>query len=77
MAPGDRLFHSTGGSGGYGHPFDRPSELVAADVRAGKLTAAAARSTYGVVIDSVSADVDLEATSAERAAVRATQRNSS
>ena len=31
---GDVLRIETGGGGGYGHPFDRPPEMVAEDVPA-------------------------------------------
>ena len=35
MQPGDSLRLETPGGGGYGSPLDRPSELVAQDVRRG------------------------------------------
>ena len=39
----------TTGGGGWGDPLEREPELVALDVREGKVTARAARETYGVV----------------------------
>ena len=47
---GDILLLETGGGGGYGHPFDRPAEQVAQDVRDGFVSAQAARRDYGVVL---------------------------
>jgi N-methylhydantoinase B/oxoprolinase/acetone carboxylase alpha subunit len=44
---GDRLVVETAGGGGFGDPKQRPRELVAADVRNGKVSAAAAREVYG------------------------------
>jgi N-methylhydantoinase B len=40
----------TGGGGGWGHPFDREPERVAADVRNGFVSPACARDAYGVVL---------------------------
>jgi N-methylhydantoinase B len=47
---GDVMRIETGGGGGWGHPFDRPADAVLADVRGGFVTAAAARTDYGVAI---------------------------
>jgi N-methylhydantoinase B len=47
---GDILLLETGGGGGYGHPFDRPAEQVAQDVRDGFVSPEAARRDYGVVL---------------------------
>jgi N-methylhydantoinase B len=47
---GDVVRIETGGGGGYGHPYDRDAELVAEDVRAGIVSAAAAAADYGVVM---------------------------
>ena len=47
-------FHQrAGGGGGYGDPELRPVELVAADVRDGVISPAAARRDYGVEVDPV------------------------
>jgi len=40
----------TTGGGGWGDPLEREPELVALDVREGKVTAGAARETYGVML---------------------------
>ncbi|MEU7938132.1 hydantoinase B/oxoprolinase family protein [Microbispora bryophytorum] len=40
----------TTGGGGWGSPYDRPAERVAADVRDGKVSIEGAREDYGVVL---------------------------
>jgi len=47
-----------GGGGGYGNPFERPAELVLADVRDGLISVEAARADYGVCIDPRSLALD-------------------
>ncbi|HUB50119.1 MAG TPA: hydantoinase B/oxoprolinase family protein [Acetobacteraceae bacterium] len=47
---GDILLIETGGGGGHGHPFDRPAEQVAQDIRDGFVSVEAARREYGVVV---------------------------
>ena len=47
---GDMLLIETGGGGGHGHPFDRPAEQVAQDIRDGFVSVEAARREYGVVV---------------------------
>jgi N-methylhydantoinase B len=44
---GDRVVIETPGGGGYGDPRERPPAAVEADLRAGLISAAAARSCYG------------------------------
>jgi N-methylhydantoinase B/oxoprolinase/acetone carboxylase alpha subunit len=44
---GDRLLLETAGGGGFGDPRTRPRESVAADLRNGKISAAAAAELYG------------------------------
>ncbi|NLG69747.1 MAG: hypothetical protein GX496_09350, partial [Firmicutes bacterium] len=44
---GDVLEVGTGGGAGYGDPRERPRELVARDVRTGKVSLEAARRIYG------------------------------
>ena len=46
---GDLLYFNTWGGGGWGDPFERDAELVAADVKSGLVSAKGAR-RYGVVI---------------------------
>lgn len=47
LAPGDRLVTYEAGGGGYGDPHRRAKEALAADLRAGYVTAEAARRDYG------------------------------
>ncbi len=65
---GDKLVFSTAGGGGLGDPLERDPEVVAADVRRGLVTAAAAESEYGVVLDEGA--VDEEATGVRRSTIR-------
>jgi N-methylhydantoinase B len=62
---GDILRLETGGGGGHGDPFDRPSDAVLEDVLGGFVSQEAAARFYGVVIDGDA--VDLVATEARRA----------
>lgn len=63
----DVLVTSCGGGGGLGDPLLRAPETVAADVRAGWITAGHAEAAYGVVLRD--REVDLEATEARRGAI--------
>jgi len=65
---GDRLYFNTWGGGGWGDPYERDAELVAADVARGLVTVDGAR-RYGVVIGNGVA-VDEAATAALRAQLR-------
>jgi N-methylhydantoinase B/oxoprolinase/acetone carboxylase alpha subunit len=47
MQPGDRLVIETAGGGGYGAATRRHPAAAAADVADGKVSAEAARATYG------------------------------
>lgn len=66
---GDVLSVFTPGGGGFGDPFERDPEAVAADVAAGKVTRHGAKSDYGVVIRE-DGRLDTEATRQGRRAVR-------
>jgi N-methylhydantoinase B len=48
--PGDIILIQGPGAGGYGNPLDRPANDVLTDVRRGLVSAARAKSDYGVVI---------------------------
>ena len=48
--PGDIILIQGPGAGGYGNPLDRPVDEVVTDVRRGFVSAARAKSDYGVVI---------------------------
>jgi N-methylhydantoinase B len=65
-AGGEAVFHTAGG-GGWGNPRARDPGAVAADVRDGYVSLAAARTEYGVVIDPATGAVDTPATAALRA----------
>ncbi len=69
VAAGTRFHHRMAGGGGWGDPLERDPEAVAADVRAEKVSVAAARAAYGVAIDTGGA-VDAAATAALRAGRR-------
>jgi N-methylhydantoinase B len=64
---GDVLRHTLAGAGGHGNPFHRDPALVAEDVADEKVSLAAARSEYAVVIDPATLQVDEAATAALRA----------
>lgn len=66
---GDRLVFSTAGAGGLGDPFDRETERVATDVRAGLISPESARADYGVVV-SARGEVDAAATERVREELR-------
>ena len=59
---GERLRHVTAGAGGYGNPWRRDPAAVLADVRDGKVTAAAAREKFGVAVHPHSLGIDEEGT---------------
>lgn len=65
LAAGDSHIVELGGGGGFGAPYDRPADYVLEDVRAGYVSAAAAREQYGVVVtrtDTGDLTLDLQAT---------------
>ncbi|MDE0446801.1 MAG: hydantoinase B/oxoprolinase family protein [Spirochaetaceae bacterium] len=62
LAAGDRFHWAAAGGGGFGDPLTRDPELVRRDVRDEKVSTAAARDRYGVVIDPASGTVDKKAT---------------
>jgi N-methylhydantoinase B len=70
IAPGTVFNQKAGGGGGYGDPFERPPERVAADVRNGMISAVAARDDYGVSIDPDSFALDAARTAQLRDARR-------
>lgn len=61
VQPGDRLYHSTAGAGGFGSPHARDVQDVARDVRAGLLDREQALRLHGVCITDAG-DVDPAAT---------------
>jgi N-methylhydantoinase B len=69
LREGDMLVVETPGGGGYGDPLERSPEAVLDDVRNHRLSVAAAREEYGVVIKDC--QVDKAETHALRQAMRA------
>ena len=69
LAEGDRVAVVTGGGGGFGDPFTRPADAVAADVADGYISAERARAEYGVIV-AADGGVDEAATAALRAEPR-------
>jgi N-methylhydantoinase B len=67
---GDELHHVAAGGGGHGDPYRRDPALVREDVLDEKVSIAAARSAYGVVIDAGTLLVDAAATASLRAVQR-------
>ena len=63
---GDRLIFRTAGSGGWGDPLQRPSELVLRDVRRDLVSEESAGRDYGVVI----ADGQIDASATEQLRAR-------
>jgi N-methylhydantoinase B len=70
LEAGDVVEFRTAGGGGFGDPFEREPERVAADVAAGFHDAAQAEEDYGVVLDD--GRVDSRATIARRSGTRET-----
>ena len=58
LQTGDAYILYSGGGGGYGDPFERPAEHVAADVRQGYVSLDAAQDSYGVALDPVTFAID-------------------
>jgi 5-oxoprolinase (ATP-hydrolysing)/N-methylhydantoinase A len=70
LQPGDVMHHRMAGGGGHGDPLERDPVAVARDVLDDKVSVAAARELYGVVVGR-GGELDLEATEAlRRSAVR-------
>ena len=62
MKAGERLYHRQAGGGGWGDARNRDVHRIADDVRNGRVSAESARSSYGVVVDPETGEVDLSAT---------------
>jgi N-methylhydantoinase B len=75
LAPGEVFSMTWQGGGGYGDPLARDPEAVAKDVREEKITPAAAKDVYGVVLGE--GGVDPAATAAARAEAKAARRDRS
>jgi len=70
------VLYMTAGGGGWGDPLEREPERVLRDVIEGYVSAEQARDLYGVVLTADATAVDAQATSALRAAQRATKAES-
>jgi N-methylhydantoinase B len=68
LRAGDVLRLEQSGGGGYGDPFERDPDAVAADVRDGYVSLNAARERYGVAVDPQTFEVDAAVTVDLRAA---------
>ena len=66
MQPGELIRHTQPGGGGWGDPMSRDPEAVRLDVLDGKVSAEAARESYGVVLGPESSEIDWEATRKRR-----------
>lgn len=64
----DRFVLAAGGGGGHGDPLRREAASVAQDVAEGYVSHAAARSLYGVALDTASGEIDEAETARLRAA---------
>jgi len=73
---GTEVLYMTAGGGGWGDPLEREPERVLRDVIEGYVSAEQARDLYGVVLTADATAVDAQATSALRAAQRATKAES-
>jgi N-methylhydantoinase B len=70
VAEGDIMYVRFQGGGGYGDPIDREPERTLQDVRLDVVSPGAAREIYGVALDEARQRVDMDATRAQRAAIR-------
>ena len=70
MKKGDVYRLVQAGGGGYGDPLERDPDAVLEDFRQEKVSAAHARSEYGVVIDEATEYLDLDATAELRSEMR-------
>lgn len=74
--PGDLLEWITWGGGGLGDPLTRPAEKVALEVHRKLVTIQGAATNYGVVVDEVTYEVNVEKTEELRAKMREERLNS-
>jgi N-methylhydantoinase B len=67
---GTVYYQEAGGGGGYGHPYERKEEKVAAEVKDGIISPEKAREYYGVAVNTDDYSVDRQATQALRNQMR-------
>ena len=73
MLSGQRLYHRQPGGGGWGDPLLRSNDAIVRDVKNGKVSIAATRDQYGVVIDEKDITIDTEATAKLQRTIRKTE----
>ena len=66
LKEGEAFCLRSGGGGGFGPAIERPAEQVAADVKQGYVSVAAANKAYGVVVDPETFELDAAATEKRR-----------
>ncbi len=69
LSPGDVIIMDAAGGGGYGNPLAREVEMVERDVMEGYISPRRAKEDYGVVVDSQTMKVNLDATKKLRASL--------
>jgi N-methylhydantoinase B len=67
IPPGTIVERHSGGGGGFGDPLERTPDAIRGDVRDGLVSAEKALVDYGVVIDNLTLEIDLDATGQARA----------
>ncbi|MCX8023539.1 MAG: hydantoinase B/oxoprolinase family protein [Syntrophorhabdaceae bacterium] len=70
IEPGDILITYSGGGGGVGDPLEREVDKVRMDAMNEYISLETARNVYGVVLDPVTFEVDMEATDTLRASLK-------
>jgi rubredoxin len=73
LGPGDLVYFGVPGAAGYGDPIKREPERVLANFAEGILSREDALKFYGVLIQPEKVEVDLEATTEDRARIRETR----
>ena len=66
----ESIYHRMAAGGGWGKPFNRSISAVLDDVRYGKVSVAAARDEYGVVVDEINLMLDEQATAKLRRQIK-------
>jgi N-methylhydantoinase B len=71
LQAGDAFILRSGGGGGYGSPLERDLAALERDVRRGYVTRQSAEENYGAVFKGDTLEIDVAATQARRAEMRA------
>lgn len=67
VVEGESLVATSSGGGGYGNPLERPTDMVARDLKDGYISRKTAEDIYGLVFGADGVTVDEEQTAARRA----------